>query len=106
MPGVGPPGAGLLAFGAGLGAAPGAPGTPHTAAAAAAAVAAAQAHPLLKPDLHREEIKSGSGSIVNEERLQNSVSPGERDKYASRSPPEIQEQEAKRRKEDKLGHVS
>lgn len=74
LPGMGPAGAGLLAFGAaGLGAAagvPGAPGTPHSAAAVAAA---AQAHPLLKPaDLHSRgepaELK-GPASLVAEERL-------------------------------------
>ncbi|XP_044740762.1 protein groucho isoform X3 [Chrysoperla carnea] len=109
LPGMGPAGAGLLAFGAGLGAAgvPGAPGAPHAAVAAAAAAAAAQAHPLLKPDLHGREsndIKS-SGSIGADDRLRNSVSPGERDKYRSRSPPDV-EQDVKRRKEDKLGHDS
>lgn len=37
--------------------------------------------------------------------FQNSVSPGERDKYRTRSPADV-EQDVKRRKEDKLGHVS
>lgn len=37
--------------------------------------------------------------------FQNSVSPGDRDKYRSRSPPDV-EPDVKRRKEDKLGHVS
>lgn len=38
-------------------------------------------------------------------KLQNSVSPGDRDKYRSRSPTEI-DPVVKRRKDDKLGHVS
>lgn len=109
LPGMGPAGAGLLAFGAaGLGAAAGVPGAPVTPHSAAAVAAAAQAHPLLKPaDLHSRgepaELK-GPASLVAEERL-NSVSPGERDKYRSRSPPDV-EQEVKRRKEEKLGHDS
>lgn len=75
LPGIGPAGAGLLAFGAaGLnaGGVPGAPGAPHAAIAAAAAAAATQAHPLLKPDLHNtrdsNDIKSSS-SIAGEDRL-------------------------------------
>lgn len=67
LPGMGPAGAGLLAFGAmGAGAIPSAGGTPHTAA-----VAAAQAHPLLKTEIHRDpaEVKGGPGSLVAEERL-------------------------------------
>lgn len=82
LPGMGPAGAGLLAFGAAAGlaaaagAGPGSAGAPHSAsaAAAAAAVAAAQAHPMLKPGVgavehaRREEemVKAG---IVPEERL-------------------------------------
>nr|CAD7430810.1 unnamed protein product [Timema monikensis] len=97
LPGMGPGG---LLFGAGLGAGavPGAGGTPLSAAAAAAQ------HPLLKPaDLHnaRDDIKGPSS--LSEERLRGSVSPGEREKYRSRSPDV--EPELKRRKDDKLGHV-
>ncbi|KAJ8929120.1 hypothetical protein NQ314_018205 [Rhamnusium bicolor] len=100
LPGMGPA-AGLLGFGAGLGGGvPGAPGGPHPAVAGGA-------HPLLKPaDLHvrdPQDLKR-PGSTNAEERL-NSVSPGDRDKYRSRSPAEV-DQVVKRRKEDKLGHVS
>lgn len=65
LPALGPGGAGLLAFGAGLGAAgvPGPPGTPHTAAAVA------QAHPLLKPEMHRAESADMKPGLVAEERL-------------------------------------
>ncbi|KAF5301535.1 hypothetical protein FQR65_LT08840 [Abscondita terminalis] len=100
LPGMGPA-AGLLGFGAGLGAGvPGAPGGPHSAVTA-------NAHPLLKPtDLHTRDSADlkRPGSVNNDERL-NSVSPGDRDKYRSRSPTDG-EQEIKRRKEDKLGHES
>ncbi|KAJ8918907.1 hypothetical protein NQ315_016809, partial [Exocentrus adspersus] len=96
--GMGPAAAGLLGFGAGLAAGvPGAPGGPHPAVAGAA-------HPLLKPaDLHARDPQDlkRPGSTNAEERL-NSVSPGDADKYRSRSPPEV----VKRRKEDKLGHES
>ncbi|CAH0552649.1 unnamed protein product, partial [Brassicogethes aeneus] len=99
LPGMNPA-AGLLGFGAGLGAGvPGAPGGPHAVAAGA--------HPLLKPaDLHGREPSDlkGPGSTTAEERL-NSVSPGDRDKYRSRSPPDA-ESAIKRRKEEKLGHES
>lgn len=66
LPGMGPA-AGLLGFGAGLGAAgvPGAPGGPH-------ASVAASAHPLLKPaDLHARDPADlkRPGSVNNEERL-------------------------------------
>ncbi|XP_063930585.1 protein groucho isoform X1 [Zophobas morio] len=99
LPGMGPA-AGLLGFGAGLGAGvPGAPSGPHASVAGGA-------HPLLKSaDLHsREPVDIKPGSANAEERL-NSVSPGDRDKYRSRSPPDV-EQDVKRRKEDKLGHDS
>ncbi|KAF5277410.1 hypothetical protein FQA39_LY06223 [Lamprigera yunnana] len=100
LPAMGPA-AGLLGFGAGLGAGvPGAPGGPHAAVAASA-------HPLLKPsDIHGRDTADlkRPGSVSNDERL-NSVSPGERDKYRSRSPTDT-EQDIKRRKEDKLGHDS
>ncbi|CAH1963725.1 unnamed protein product [Acanthoscelides obtectus] len=119
--------AGLLGFGAaGLTGGPGG-GAPHPAVTAAAAAAAA-AHPLLKPaDLHaaaaaaaaaaardsaahaaqaaHQDLKRpASTNAPSDERL-NSVSPGDRDKYRSRSPTEV-DQVVKRRKEDKLGHVS
>ncbi|XP_072379987.1 protein groucho isoform X1 [Diabrotica undecimpunctata] len=98
LPGMGP--AGLLGFGAGLAAGvPGAPGGPHPAVSGAA-------HPMLKPaDLHArdpQDLKRPSSTNA-EERL-NSVSPGDRDKYRSRSPTEVDT--VKRRKEDKLGHES
>lgn len=71
LPGMGPTAAGLLGFGAGLGA--GVPGAPGGHSAVAAAAAAAAAHPLLKPaDLHARdtaELKSGHGSTSAEERL-------------------------------------
>ncbi|XP_074035314.1 TLE family member transcriptional corepressor groucho isoform X2 [Leptinotarsa decemlineata] len=99
LPGMGPA-TGLLGFGAGLaGGVPGAPGSAHPSVAAGA-------HPLLKPaDLHARDPQDlkRPGSTNAEERL-NSVSPGERDKYRSRSPADIDT--IKRRKEDKLGHVS
>nr|CAH7715684.1 unnamed protein product [Callosobruchus chinensis] len=119
--------AGLLGFGAaGLGGGPGG-GGPHPAVTAAAAAAAA-AHPLLKPaDLHaaaaaaaaaaardsaaqaaqaaHQDLKRpASTNAPSDERL-NSVSPGDRDKYRSRSPTDV-DQVVKRRKEDKLGHES
>uniref|UniRef100_A0A6P7G552 Protein groucho-like n=1 Tax=Diabrotica virgifera virgifera TaxID=50390 RepID=A0A6P7G552_DIAVI len=97
LPGMGP--AGLLGFGAGLAAGvPGAPGGPHPAVAGTA-------HPMLKPaDMHArdpQDLKRPSSTNA-EERL-NSVSPGDRDKYRSRSPTEVDT--VKRRKEDKLGHM-
>lgn len=99
LPGMGPAAAaGLLGFGAGL--PPGA--APHPASVAGAA------HPLLKPaELHpraNEDLKRPSSTNASEERL-NSVSPGDRDKYRSRSSPEV-DHGVKRRKEDKLGHES
>ncbi|XP_023310026.1 protein groucho isoform X2 [Anoplophora glabripennis] len=101
LPGMGPAAAGLLGFGAGLAAGvPGAPGGPHPSVAGAA-------HPLLKPtDLHARDSQDlkRPGSTNAEERL-NSVSPGDRDKYRSRSPTEV-DQVVKRRKDDKLGHES
>ncbi|XP_008190397.1 protein groucho isoform X3 [Tribolium castaneum] len=101
LPGMAPAAAaGLLGFGAGLGAGvPGAPTGPHASVTGGA-------HPLLKSaDLHsREAVDIKPGSANAEERL-NSVSPGDRDKYRSRSPPDV-EQDVKRRKEDKLGHES
>ncbi|XP_044259367.1 protein groucho-like isoform X4 [Tribolium madens] len=101
LPGMAPAAAaGLLGFGAGLGGGvPGAPTGPHASVTGGA-------HPLLKStDLHsREAVDIKPGSANTEERL-NSVSPGDRDKYRSRSPPDV-EQDVKRRKEDKLGHES
>ncbi|XP_030757937.1 protein groucho isoform X6 [Sitophilus oryzae] len=99
LPGMGPAAAaGLLGFGAGL---------PSGAAPHPAAVAGA-AHPLLKPEnLHpraaNEDLKRPSSTNALEERL-NSVSPGDRDKYRARSPPDVEQ--VKRRKEEKLGHES
>uniref|UniRef100_A0A1L8DXQ3 Putative transducin-like enhancer of split protein n=1 Tax=Nyssomyia neivai TaxID=330878 RepID=A0A1L8DXQ3_9DIPT len=55
-------------------------------------------------DLHREDIKVPLGPAA-EERLRNSVSPGEREKYRPRTPLDM-EGEAKRRKEEKLTHES
>ncbi|XP_030757933.1 protein groucho isoform X3 [Sitophilus oryzae] len=104
LPGMGPAAAaGLLGFGAGL---------PSGAAPHPAAVAGA-AHPLLKPEnLHpraaNEDLKRPSSTNALEERLVrqhfNSVSPGDRDKYRARSPPDVEQ--VKRRKEEKLGHES
>ncbi|XP_037923023.1 protein groucho isoform X1 [Hermetia illucens] len=56
-------------------------------------------------DLHREELKVPLGGPSAEERLRNSVSPAEREKYRTRSPLEI-ENDTKRRKEEKLTHES
>ncbi|XP_050313205.1 protein groucho isoform X4 [Anthonomus grandis grandis] len=99
LPGMGPAAAGLLGFGAGL--PPGA--APHPSAVAGSA------HPLLKPaDLHprggAEDLKRPNSTNTSDERL-NSLSPGDRDKYRSRSSPDV-DQAVKRRKEDKLGHES
>lgn len=60
---------------------------------------------LLKapPDHHRPDMKSNLDGPSAEERLRNSVSPAEREKYRTRSPLDI-ENDAKRRKEDKLAH--
>ncbi|XP_050313679.1 protein groucho isoform X10 [Anthonomus grandis grandis] len=101
LPGMGPAAAGLLGFGAGL--PPGA--APHPSAVAGSA------HPLLKPaDLHprggAEDLKRPNSTNTSDERLvRNSLSPGDRDKYRSRSSPDV-DQAVKRRKEDKLGHES
>ncbi|CAG9856977.1 unnamed protein product [Phyllotreta striolata] len=95
LPGMGPA-AGLLGFGAaGL-----APGGPHPS------VGAPGGHPLLKPaDLHARDPQDlkRPASTNADERL-NSVSPGDKDKYRSRSPQEVES--VKRRKEEKLGHES
>lgn len=72
LPGMGPA-AGLLGFGAGLGA--GVPGGPHPSVGAAAAAA----HPLLKPaDLHAvsrepQDLKRPPGSASADERLVSTV---------------------------------
>ncbi|XP_065076713.1 protein groucho isoform X6 [Ochlerotatus camptorhynchus] len=60
---------------------------------------------LLKapPDLHREDLKIPLGGPSAEERMRNSVSPAEREKYRPRSPLDL-DSEAKRRKEEKLNH--
>ncbi|KAG5673508.1 hypothetical protein PVAND_003550 [Polypedilum vanderplanki] len=56
-------------------------------------------------DLHREDIKPLAGPSA-EERLRNSVSPADREKYRPRSPLDI-DSEAKRRKEEiKVNHES
>ncbi|XP_058824339.1 protein groucho isoform X4 [Topomyia yanbarensis] len=62
---------------------------------------------LLKapPDLHREDLKVPLGGPSAEERMRNSVSPADREKYRPRSPLEL-ESENKRRKEEKLNHES
>ncbi|XP_063696793.1 protein groucho isoform X4 [Culicoides brevitarsis] len=57
-------------------------------------------------DLHREDIKVPIGGPPADERLRNnSVSPGDREKYRSRSPLEL-DTDSKRRKEEKLNHES
>lgn len=60
---------------------------------------------LLKapPDLHREDLKVPLGGPSAEERMRNSVSPADREKYRPRSPLDL-DSEAKRRKEEKLNH--
>ncbi|XP_058061266.1 protein groucho isoform X1 [Anopheles bellator] len=62
---------------------------------------------LLKapPDLHREDLKVPLGGPSAEERMRNSVSPADREKYRPRSPLEL-DGETKRRKEEKLNHES
>ncbi|XP_061504359.1 protein groucho isoform X14 [Anopheles gambiae] len=57
------------------------------------------------PDLHREDLKVPLGGPSAEERMRNSVSPADREKYRPRSPLEL-DGEAKRRKEEKLNHES
>ncbi|XP_048526359.1 protein groucho isoform X3 [Dendroctonus ponderosae] len=97
LPGMGAGAAGLLGFGAGL--PPGGP--PHPAAVASAAHSIAKA-----ADLHSragDEVKRPNSRNTSDERL-HSMSPGDRDKYRSRSSPDVEQ--AKRRKDDKLGHES
>ncbi|KAL5274249.1 hypothetical protein ACFFRR_000793 [Megaselia abdita] len=53
-------------------------------------------------DLHREDIKVPLGGQSAEERLRSSVSPAEREKYR-RSPLDL-DNDAKRRKEEKMSH--
>ncbi|KAK6631469.1 hypothetical protein RUM44_005996 [Polyplax serrata] len=71
---------------------------------------ATQPHSLLKPnaDLHNsresEDIKRPSS--LPEERLRSSVSPGEREKYRTRSPAESEPPDLKRAKEEKPGNES
>ncbi|XP_053680139.1 protein groucho [Anopheles nili] len=57
------------------------------------------------PDLHREDLKVPLGGPSADERMRNSVSPADREKYRPRSPLEL-EGETKRRKEEKLNHDS
>lgn len=102
------PPAGLLGFAGAAAAAAGVP--PHLAPPShpgVAAAAAAQAQALLKPtDLqHRaaaETPEDRKPIPIPDERLRRSVSPGE--KFRTRTP-DI-ESDPKRRKEEKLGHVS
>lgn len=55
-------------------------------------------------DLHREDIKPSLAGPSADERLRNSVSPADREKYRSRSPLDI-DSDAKRRKEEiKVNH--
>ncbi|KAJ8975590.1 hypothetical protein NQ317_000019 [Molorchus minor] len=102
LPGMGPA-AGLLGFGAGLGGwrsrSPGR--SPSLRRRWVASPAQTQRSPLEGGE--PQDLKR-PGSTNAEERL-NSVSPGDRDKYRSRSPAEV-EQVVKRRKDDKLGHES
>ncbi|KAK9879188.1 hypothetical protein WA026_004035 [Henosepilachna vigintioctopunctata] len=100
LPGMGP--AGLLGFGGaslGGGNVPTLPGLPHASALTAGS------HPLLKPaDLHvRDGVDVKRPSSNNTEDRLNSVSPAE--KYRPRASPDV-EHDAKRRREEKLGHES
>ncbi|XP_026282736.1 protein groucho isoform X6 [Frankliniella occidentalis] len=67
----------------------------------------APAHPLLKPDLHAREptdlATKGPSSLPDDRLVRNrtSVSPGQRDKYRTRTP---ESSDVKRRREDKLSH--
>ncbi|KAE8749725.1 hypothetical protein FOCC_FOCC003465, partial [Frankliniella occidentalis] len=64
----------------------------------------APAHPLLKPDLHAREptdLATKGPSSLPDDRLRTSVSPGQRDKYRTRTP---ESSDVKRRREDKLSH--
>ncbi|XP_058453259.1 protein groucho isoform X3 [Malaya genurostris] len=90
IPGLGALAGPLTAFGGPMGLGP--HGTPQS---------------LLKapPDLHREDLKVPLGGPSAEERMRNSVSPADREKYRPRSPLEL-ESENKRRKEEKLNHES
>lgn len=92
-----PVGPGGLLFGGALASGPGAP-------------LAAQPHSLLKPgaDLHnsRESAELKGPSSLPEERLRSSVSPGEREKYRTRSPTESEPPDLKRTKEEKPGNES
>ncbi|KAJ8940419.1 hypothetical protein NQ318_009212, partial [Aromia moschata] len=88
------PAAGLLGFGAGLAAGvPGAPRRTPSRRSAPGRTAAQTSGPALG-EIRRRPQETGTPSL-----------PGDRDKYRSRSPAEV-EQVVKRRKDDKLGHVS
>ncbi|XP_060525700.1 protein groucho-like isoform X3 [Cylas formicarius] len=91
LPGMGPAAANLMGFGTvlptGAGSHPG------------------MAHPLLKPAEHHSRTSERPNSAAASEERLNSVSPGDKDNYRCRSPPEI-EANVKRRKDDKSGHVS
>ncbi|XP_070503489.1 protein groucho isoform X1 [Chironomus tepperi] len=95
---------------------PGAPPQPIPALGALGPLGAFAAGPMGLPhgpqsllktpqDLHREDIKPLAGPSADE-RLRNSVSPADREKYRSRSPLDI-DSDAKRRKEEiKVNHES
>ncbi|XP_066994084.1 transducin-like enhancer protein 4 isoform X2 [Anabrus simplex] len=90
---------------------PGLPGPPSSAASLlglSGALAGPGTHPLTmlgsKPDLHRDDVKSNSGLNSAEERHRNSISPGDREKYRPRSPPEPEHKKLK--KEEKDCHAS
>uniref|UniRef100_A0A0K8SNJ1 Groucho/TLE N-terminal Q-rich domain-containing protein n=6 Tax=Lygus hesperus TaxID=30085 RepID=A0A0K8SNJ1_LYGHE len=89
---------------------PALPGPPASAASllGLSSIAGPASHPLsmlaAKPDLHREESKSTPGMNSTEERHRNSISPAEREKYRTRSPPEPEHKKVK--KEEKDCHAS
>lgn len=85
-------------------------GMPHPSLPPGALSNTPPQHPLAmlgKSELHRpDDAKSSSGLSATEERLRNSISPNDRDKYRPRSPVE-QIDLKKIKKDDKdLGHVS
>ncbi|XP_055609316.1 protein groucho isoform X3 [Uranotaenia lowii] len=100
IPGLGALAGPLTAFGGPMGAA--GLGGPHGVGVGVGGTPQS----LLKapPDLHRgEDIKVPLGGPSAEERMRNSVSPADREKYRPRSPLDM-DNEAKRRKEEKLNH--
>ncbi|XP_044757609.1 transducin-like enhancer protein 3-B isoform X3 [Coccinella septempunctata] len=93
---------------------PGLAGAPPSSAASllglSGALGAPGQHPLAmlagKPDMHRsDDVKSNSGINSAEERHRNSISPGDREKYRSRTPQENEHKKAKKEEKD-MGHVS